>query len=70
MSAQVITCPICGSQGLVLGEIVARAPGVKFKDSRGLLGDLTGDSITRGVLIHHATAMRCSQCNTVIVPGS
>ena len=52
------------SKGLVVG----RSPGVKFKQARGLAGDLTGILLTRGFFNHSAPAFRCEQCGTVVIP--
>ena len=48
--------------------IVGRSPGVKFKQARGVLGDLTGSLITSGFFNHSAPAFRCTRCATVVVP--
>ncbi|HEV2796090.1 MAG TPA: hypothetical protein VGV65_00585 [Nocardioides sp.] len=47
--------------------IVGRSPGVKFKQSRGLAGDLTGIPLTTGFFNHSADARRCAACGTVVV---
>ena len=52
------------------GVIVGRSPGVKFKAAKGLLGDLTGKTITSGVFNHQADAFRCGECGTVVVAGA
>ena len=62
-----VACPTCGSTDLASGAIVGRSPGVKFKGSRGLAGDLTGVRLTQGVFNHSAPAFRCDECGTVIV---
>ena len=62
------TCPTCSASGLVAGVIVGRSPGVKFKASAGLAGDLTGVPITTGIFNHSAPALRCNQCGTVVIP--
>lgn len=49
--------------------IIGRSPGVKFKESAGVLGDLTGVLITKGMFNHSADAFRCSRCGLVLVPG-
>lgn len=59
---------MCSAE-MVVGSIVARSPGVKFKVSRGVLGDLTGVRLTSGFFNHTATAFRCESCGTVLVPG-
>lgn len=59
-------CPNCGLP-MEAGVVVGRAPGVKFKPSRGLLGDLTGIPVTRGVFNHEADAFRCPGCGTVVI---
>jgi uncharacterized Zn finger protein len=69
MPIENVSCPVCGSDDLVLGVIVGRSPGVKFKEERGLLGDLSGTPITSGVFNHSAEAWRCEACGTVVVPG-
>jgi hypothetical protein len=69
MPIETMSCPVCSSQALVLGVIVGRSPGVKFKEERGLLGDLSGTLITSGAFNHSAEAWRCEACGTVIVPG-
>lgn len=61
-------CPGCGSADLVSGVIVGRSPGVKFKGSMGLAGDLSGIRLTKGVFNHSAPAFRCDECGTVVVP--
>lgn len=64
-----VTCPICSAPSMTPGAIVGRSPGVKFKESGGgLLGDLTGVPITRGMFNHSAPALRCGSCGTVVVP--
>jgi Domain of unknown function (DUF6487) len=65
-----MSCPVCGADHLVLGVIVGRSPGVKFKEAYGALGDLSGIPITSGVLNHSAEAWRCEECGTVVVPGA
>jgi hypothetical protein len=50
------------------GFILGRAPGVKFKAQRDLLGDLGGTRITSGIFNHRAAAFRCDSCTTVVVP--
>jgi uncharacterized Zn finger protein len=69
VSVEAMSCPICGSGRLALGEIVGRSPGVKFKREGGLLGDLSGIAITSGLFNHSAQAWRCEECGTVVVPG-
>lgn len=61
-------CPECSHIGMVEGVIVGRSPGVKFKASRGIGGDLTGIPITTGFFNHSAPARRCEGCGTVVVP--
>ncbi len=51
------------------GVVVGRGPGVKFKKTRGLTGDLTGIKPTQGFFKHSADAMRCAACGTVVIPG-
>jgi len=58
---------VCGKPGLDAGVIVGRSPGVKFKSSRGLTGDLTGIPLTTGFFNHSAPALRCGKCGTVVV---
>ena len=43
---------------------------MKFKQSKGFLGDLTGRLITSGVFNHSAPAFRCGSCGTVVVPAA
>ena len=43
-----IACPRCRHADLTSGIIVGRSPGVKFKRSKGLAGDLTGVPVTTG----------------------
>jgi hypothetical protein len=69
VSIEAMSCPICGSGRLTLGVIVGRSPGVKFKRKSGLLGDLSGITLTSGLLNHSAQAWRCEECDTVVVPG-
>lgn len=57
---------MCSSE-MVEGVIVGRAPGVKFKNGRDVLGDLGGVRITNGVFNHHARAFRCGSCEAVLV---
>jgi hypothetical protein len=52
------------------GVVVGRAPGVKFKDTSDVLGDLGGVLLTSGVFNHSVAAMRCSSCGTVVIPGN
>lgn len=52
---------------MVEGVVVGRAPGVKFKRSRGLT-DLKGVRLTTGVFDHSADALRCRDCGTVVIP--
>lgn len=66
--ADPISCPTCGRDELTSGVIVGRSPGVKFKRSRGIEGDLTGTPITTGFFNHSAPAHRCEACGTVVVP--
>lgn len=65
-----MACPHCGATGLVEGVIVGRSPGVKFKPQRGVMGDLTGIPLTRGIFNHSASAFRCPGCGTVVVTPS
>jgi uncharacterized OB-fold protein len=60
-------CPTCESPEMVEGVVVGRAPGVKFKRSRGL-ADLKGVRLTTGVFDHSADALRCQDCGTVVIP--
>ena len=62
-----IACPRCRHADLTSGVIVGRSPGVKFKRSKGLAGDLTGVRLTTGLFNHSAPALRCTECGTVIV---
>jgi len=65
---QLIACPLCGRADLTSGVIVGRSPGVKFKGSKGVTGDLTGILLTDGFFNHDAPALRCEDCGTVVVP--
>ena len=67
MSQNEIACPTCGSAELTSGLIVGRSPGVKFKKSRGILGDLAGIPLTTGLFNHSAPALRCAVCGTVVI---
>ena len=60
-------CPDCAT-AMQAGVIVGRSPGVKFKASRGVLGDLSGTPITTGFFNHSAAAFRCRSCGLVVVP--
>jgi uncharacterized OB-fold protein len=51
------------------GVVVGRSPGVKFKKTRGLTGDLTGIKLTQGFFNHSIDALRCDTCGTVVIPG-
>lgn len=62
-----MVCPHCEAACLVEGVIVGRSPGVKFKASRGALGDLTGTPVTTGFFNHSAPALRCPECGTIVV---
>ena len=61
------SCPDCGTP-MADGVIVGRSPGVKFKASQGILGDLSGVLLTTGFFNHTAAASRCPQCGLVLVP--
>ena len=52
------------------GVVVGRGPGVKFKETRGLTGDLTGIKLTQGFFKHSVEALRCEACGTVVIPGT
>ncbi|MBD8868451.1 hypothetical protein [Nocardioides donggukensis] len=65
--SETMSCPSCGHDDLTAGVIVGRSPGVKFKASQGLAGDLTGTPLTSGVFNHTAPARRCGECGTVVV---
>jgi len=67
MSRNEIACPTCGSTELTSGLIVGRSPGVKFKERRGVLGDLAGIPLTTGLFNHSAPAFRCAACRTVVI---
>ncbi|GAA3650984.1 hypothetical protein GCM10022237_08420 [Nocardioides ginsengisoli] len=60
-------CPTCGDTDLDSGVIVGRAPGVTFKPSQGVSGDLAGVRLTTGVVNHTAPAVGCAACGTVVV---
>jgi hypothetical protein len=62
-----LACPSCGHTDLTSGVIVGRSPGVKFKGSKGVTGDLTGILLTDGFFNHDAPALRCDECGTVVV---
>ena len=62
-----VTCPTCGRADLTSGVIVGRSPGVKFKGTKGVAGDLTGIPVTSGVFNHSAPALRCEGCGTVVI---
>lgn len=62
-------CPVCSAE-MLEGSIVGRSPGVKFKASKGILGDLTGVPLTSGFFNHTAKAFRCGSCGTVVIPPS
>ena len=51
------------------GFIIGRSPGVKLKESSGVLGDLTGVPITKGMFNHSADAFRCPGCGLVVIPA-
>jgi hypothetical protein len=51
------------------GVVVGRSPGVKFKKSRGIVGDLTGVQLTSGIFNHSVDALRCNSCGTVVIPA-
>ena len=69
MQKSVERCPCCAAETMVSGVVVGRSPGVKFKVSRGILGDLTGRLLTSGFFNHSADAFMCQSCGTVVVPG-
>jgi len=62
-------CPVC-SEVMEAGVVVGRSPGVKFKPSRSVMGDLGGTLLTTGIFNHSVDALRCSGCGTVVIPGS
>ncbi|HPZ51083.1 MAG TPA: PF20097 family protein [Propionibacteriaceae bacterium] len=68
MSQTSRNCPDCGSP-MTRGFIIGRSPGVKFKESSGVLGDLTGVPITKGMFNHSADAFRCPGCGLVVIPA-
>ena len=63
-----LSCPQCHAK-MSAGVVVGRSPGVKFKPSRNLLGDLGGVLLTRGFFNHSVDALRCDECGTVVIPG-
>ncbi|SDI34149.1 PF20097 family protein [Nonomuraea jiangxiensis] len=69
MSDDALPCPLC-STSMKPGIVVGRSPGVKFKQSVGALGDLTGIRLTKGFGYQHADAFRCDECGTVVIPGT
>lgn len=62
-----IRCPLCDIS-MEQGVIVGRSPGVKFKASNDVFGDLTGVQLTSGFFNHSANAYRCDGCGTVVIP--
>jgi hypothetical protein len=52
------------------GVVVGRSPGVKFKPTKGIMGDLTGIQLTTGFFNHTAHALRCQACGTVVITPS
>lgn len=62
-----VSCPSC-SHPMVAGFVVGRSPGVKFKAAVDVLGDLGGITLTDGVFNHSASAYRCPECGTVLIP--
>lgn len=69
MSLARFACPQCQAE-LRAGVVVGRGPGVKFKETRGLTGDLTGIKLTQGFFKHSVDALRCEACGTVVIPGT
>ena len=65
--AESIACPRCGNSDLSDGVIVGRSPGVKFKTSKDVGGDLFGIPLTTGFFNHSAPAKRCDACGVVVV---
>ena len=63
-----MSCPECHTQ-MTAGVVVGRSPGVKFKQGRGLGGDLGGIPLTTGFFNHSVDAFRCDECGTVVIPG-
>ena len=61
-----IKCPRCDSP-MTLGVVVGRSPGVKFKPSRDVLGDLGGIKLTKGIFNHSVDAQRCTACGAVLI---
>ncbi|MEV0971439.1 hypothetical protein [Microtetraspora glauca] len=45
-------------------------PRIKFKSSQDMVGDLGGILLTSGFFNHSADAFRCSECGTVVIPGT
>ena len=68
VSLQPLICPQCHGE-MSAGVVVGRGPGVKFKKSRGLTGDLTGIKLTQGFFRHSVDAWRCGSCGMVVIPG-
>lgn len=68
MSLLPFPCPQCQRE-MSAGVVVGRGPGVKFKKTRGLTGDLTGIKLTQGFFSHSVAALRCEVCGTVVIPG-
>ena len=62
-------CPTCG-EAMEPGVVVGRSPGVKFRSSRSVMGDLGGTLLTSGIFNHSVDALRCAGCGTAVIPGS
>ncbi|WP_433349189.1 PF20097 family protein [Microtetraspora malaysiensis] len=68
MADSALPCPVCASM-MEPGVVVGRSPGVKFKKQTDVFGDLGGVLLTSGFINHSASALRCSDCGTVVIPG-
>jgi predicted RNA-binding Zn-ribbon protein involved in translation (DUF1610 family) len=67
MTAKIVSkCPQCEND-MMVGLIVGRSLGVKFKPQADILGDLTGIQLTEGIFNHKAPAARCTSCGIVVV---
>ena len=64
----IVTCPSCGDP-MSSGVVVARSPGVKFKATKGVTGDLGGVRLTSGIFTQSAPAHYCESCGTVVIAG-
>jgi hypothetical protein len=65
---EALACPLCDTP-MDSGVVVGRSPGVKFKESADMFGDLGGILLTSGLFNHSVAALRCGSCGTVVIPG-